>query len=92
MASVSTSVLTTTQLRKFSARTQAHMKKRVGGNKNLYKELYSKSGKNLNGEITINEQFVQACENGDYNTVNRILEERKNFNIDVTDQLGRTAM
>lgn len=43
-------------------------------------------------EININEKFVHACENGDYNTVNRILEENPKFNIEVTDQLGRTAM
>jgi hypothetical protein len=38
------------------------------------------------------EQFVRACENGDYSTVHRILEENFRFNIDVTNQLGRTAM
>ena len=43
-------------------------------------------------ELTVKEQFVHACGNGDYHTVNRILEENPKFNIDVTDQLGRTAM
>jgi ankyrin repeat protein len=42
--------------------------------------------------VDINEQFVHACGNGDYNTVHRILEENSKFNIDVTNQLGRTAM
>ena len=35
---------------------------------------------------------MHACESGDYNTVNRILEENPKFNIDITDQLGRSAM
>ncbi len=38
------------------------------------------------------EQFVRACENGDYSTVQLILETDPRFNIDVTNQLGRTAM
>lgn len=42
--------------------------------------------------MDINDQFVRACENGDYNTVRRILEENAKFSIDVTNQLGRTAM
>ncbi len=40
----------------------------------------------------INEQFVRACENGDYSTVHRILENNPKLNIDVTNQLGRTAL
>ena len=35
---------------------------------------------------------MYACENGDYPTVMRILEALKDFNIDVTDNLGRTAL
>lgn len=35
---------------------------------------------------------MYACENGDYPTVIRILEALKDFNIDVTDNLGRTAL
>ena len=42
--------------------------------------------------MSVHEQFVHACENGDYNTVHRILGENPKFNIDVTDQLGRTAI
>ena len=42
--------------------------------------------------MDIKDQFVRACENGDYNTVRRILEENAKFSIDVTNQLGRTAM
>jgi hypothetical protein len=40
----------------------------------------------------INEQFVRACETGDYSTVHRILKGNQISNIDVTNQLGRTAM
>jgi len=40
----------------------------------------------------INEQFVRACENGDYSTVHRLLKGNQIPNIDVTNQLGRTAM
>ena len=40
----------------------------------------------------INDQFVRACENGDYSTVRRILEDNNKFNMDVTNQLGRTAI
>lgn len=40
----------------------------------------------------INERFVDACENGDYPTVTRILDSIKDFNIDITDNLGRSAL
>lgn len=42
--------------------------------------------------MDLNDQFVHACENGDYKTVHRILEENPKFSIDVTNQLGRSAM
>ena len=35
---------------------------------------------------------MNACENGDYPTVSRILESIKDFNIDVCDNLGRSAL
>ena len=35
---------------------------------------------------------MDACENGDYPTVTKILESIKDFSIDVADNLGRTAM
>ncbi len=35
---------------------------------------------------------MDACENGDYPTVIKILDAIKDFNIDVTDNLGRTAL
>ena len=35
---------------------------------------------------------MYACANGDYPTVTKILEAIKDFNIDVTDNLGRTAL
>lgn len=40
----------------------------------------------------INERFVDACENGDLNTVNNIIQHIKDFNIEITDNLGRTAL
>ena len=40
----------------------------------------------------INERFVDACENGDCSTVSTILQNVKDFNIEVTDNLGRTAL
>lgn len=125
MTSIGGSALATVQARRFSARTQANMRKRggatgvaangvgAGGRVSFYKQMYGPGAKNgvrtihprLSDtdccffpsssrlqEININDQFVHACENGDYNTVNRILEENPKFNIDVTDQLGRTAM
>ena len=42
--------------------------------------------------MTVNDQVVRACENCDYSTVHRILEENNRFNIDVTNQLGQTAI
>jgi hypothetical protein len=42
--------------------------------------------------LDINERFVEACATGDYQTVNTILETVKDYNIDVTDNLGRTAL
>ncbi len=40
----------------------------------------------------INKCFLDACENGDYSTVILILETLREFNIDVTDSLGRTGL
>jgi transient receptor potential cation channel subfamily C protein 4 len=40
----------------------------------------------------VNERFVEACANGDYQTVLFILDSIKDFNIDVSDNLGRTAL
>ncbi len=42
--------------------------------------------------MSINEQFVRACENGDYSTVHHMLDKHLIASIDVTNQLGRTAM
>jgi hypothetical protein len=42
--------------------------------------------------LPINDQFVRACEDGDYSTVHRILEENNKFSIDITNQLGRTPI
>ena len=43
-------------------------------------------------KLDVNGIFVEACANGDYQTVNTILESIKDFKIDVTDNLGRTAL
>lgn len=40
----------------------------------------------------MNEKFIEACALGDYKTVSFILESIKDFNIDVTDDLGRTGL
>lgn len=40
----------------------------------------------------MNQRFVEACATGDYQTVLFILESIKDFNIDVSDNLGRTAL
>ncbi len=58
-------------------------KERNGG------RIYSKFNISKND---INERFLDACENGDYPTVVFILENLRDFNIDVTDSLGRTAL
>jgi hypothetical protein len=42
--------------------------------------------------MDINLRFVDACENGDYPTVIKILDAIKDFNVDVKDKLGRTAL
>lgn len=42
--------------------------------------------------ISINEQFIRACVNGDYRTVQQMLDTGQITNIEVTNQLGRTAM
>jgi ankyrin repeat protein len=42
--------------------------------------------------MDINERFLSACENGDYTTVKGILKAIKDFNIDITDNLGRSAL
>jgi hypothetical protein len=40
----------------------------------------------------INQIFIGACSIGDFQTVNAIVTSIKNFNIDVTDNLGRSAL
>jgi ankyrin repeat protein len=40
----------------------------------------------------VNQRFVEACATGDYQTVLFILDTIKDFNIDVCDNLGRTAL
>jgi hypothetical protein len=42
--------------------------------------------------MDVNERFIDACINGDYQSVNYILDSIKDFNIDITDNLGRTAL
>ena len=42
--------------------------------------------------LTINDKFIDACTVGDYQTVSKILTFVKEFNIDVTDNLGRSAL
>lgn len=43
-------------------------------------------------KVDINERFLDACENGDYLTVQRVLALIKDFNIEITDNLGRSAL
>jgi hypothetical protein len=40
----------------------------------------------------INERFINACETGDLNFVSNVLRNIKDFNIEITDNLGRTAL
>ncbi|CAF0998099.1 unnamed protein product [Adineta ricciae] len=82
------------QGRRYSDRTKGNMRGRADflvPRTNLYKRMYSNVSK-ASAEMNINDQFVRACENGDYSTVHRILEENNKFNIDVTNQLGQTAI
>ena len=46
----------------------------------------------FNKKPDINERFLEACENADLSTVNSILHNIKDFNVEVTDNLGRTAL
>ena len=46
----------------------------------------------LTYKYDINERFLEACENTDLSTVNSILQNIKDFNVEVTDNLGRTAL
>ena len=43
-------------------------------------------------QIKVNELFLSACENGDYITVSDLLNAIKDFNIDITNDLGKTAL
>jgi ankyrin repeat protein len=36
--------------------------------------------------------FIDACCNGDHKMVKKILDSIKDFNIEITDPLGRTAL
>ncbi|CAF1291792.1 unnamed protein product [Adineta steineri] len=81
------------QPRRFSERTTANMRGRAElttPRTGLNKRMYGDNSKTT--ELNVNEQFVRACENGDYSTVHRILLENEKYNIDVANQLGRTAI
>ncbi|CAF2369850.1 unnamed protein product [Rotaria sp. Silwood2] len=93
MATNGSNTPTGIQNRSFPDLTKVNIRGRaelLGPRNSLYKSAYSNSSRN--GEININEKFVRACENGDYSTVHQILRDNPKFNIDVTNQLGRTAM
>ncbi|CAF0736641.1 unnamed protein product [Rotaria sordida] len=81
------------QNKRFPHLTNANMYGRaelLGLRNSLYKSAYNNSSRNE--QMNVNEKFVRACENGDYSTVHQILRDNPKFNIDVTNQLGRTAM
>ena len=40
----------------------------------------------------INVLFIMACENGDYITIMNLLNSIKDFNIDITNDLGKSAL
>ena len=42
--------------------------------------------------MDLNEVFIDACINGDYQTVDFILDQVKDFDINLTDNLGRSAL
>jgi hypothetical protein len=46
----------------------------------------------INYKYDINERFIDACENGDLAIVNLILQNIKDFSIDIADNLGRSAL
>lgn len=54
--------------------------------------LNPESLKSLNSKSDINEVFVNACVCGDHETIDIILNSIKEFNIDVADNLGRSAL
>ena len=42
--------------------------------------------------MDINETFIESCSCGDYQSVSLILNSVKDFNIEITDRLGRTGL
>jgi hypothetical protein len=40
----------------------------------------------------LNQRFIDACQNGDYPTVTKILEGVPKFNIDLTANLGKNVL
>ncbi len=40
----------------------------------------------------MNEIFIDACVNGDLNIVTKILGSIKDFNVEITDNMGKTAL
>ena len=40
----------------------------------------------------MNQRFIEACQNGDYPTVTRILDGIPKFNIDLTSNLGKSVL
>ena len=43
-------------------------------------------------KINVNEIFISACETGDYIIVSDLLNSIKDFNIDITDDLGKSGL
>ncbi|CAF0993566.1 unnamed protein product [Brachionus calyciflorus] len=46
----------------------------------------------MSNSVDLNDVFREACKNGDSETVKEILESIKNFNIEITDNFGRSAL
>ncbi|CAF1556535.1 unnamed protein product [Rotaria magnacalcarata] len=92
MASTGSNTPSSMYEKRFSDPTKVNIRGRselIGARNSLYKQAYNHM---RNTEMNIDEKFVRACENGDYSTVHQILLENPKFSIDVTNQLGRTAM
>ena len=65
----------------------------VQQNSSVIKNVYS-SPKSTECIVKENVNFIffRSCENGDYRTVIKILKVIPDFNVNVTDNLGRTAL
>ena len=65
--------------------------KKASKNVNM-RHAYNPDSTTSSQVLDINEKFINACESGDLTIVKQILDNIKDFNVEITDNLGRNPL